>query len=207
MTPTLSASFIKEFPVSTVLGLCILVTSVVSLFKRKYLLMLLLHPVSIIRDNQYYRLLTSDLVHNDFTHLLINEVLLITYCSNLEVYLNRTGKFGSEKFFLIYLTSCITGSLITTIRHSRDFSYSSAGASGSIMGCLFSFSILQPHLTAFFLPGIGPVPNLYFGLICIAGLVIYQLKSKNALLNHEVHFFGAIGGIVSTLLLFPGIIK
>ena len=167
----------------------------------------MLHPESVVQGREYYRLLTSDLVHNDFGHLVLNEIMLFTYCVNLEAFLNDNHTNGSLLFLGIYLVSCLSGAVVTTLFHKWDEGYSSAGASGSIIGCLFSYTILSPNITAFYLPALGGVKNLYFGIICLAVFIIYQKRTKNTMLNHEVHFFGAVGGILTTLILIPHIIK
>jgi membrane associated rhomboid family serine protease len=193
-------------PVTLSLMFLIFVFGCYSFYSNRFFLKMLLHPYSIIKQKEYYRLITSDLVHNDFTHLLLNEVMIFTYCGRLEQFLNKRGNTGSEKFLLIYVVSCLTGAIIVSFRNYKDFGYSSAGASGSVFGCMFSYVILQPTVTAFYLPAVGAVNNLFFGLICILGFVVYQRKSNNTALNHEVHFFSALGGIAITLILFPSLI-
>lgn len=163
---------------------------------------LMLHPYSVVKEKEYYRLITSDFVHHDFMHLCLNELMIFAYCANLEQYLNKTSPIGSWEFLLIYVTSCVAGGIGVTIIHRKSFDYSSAGASGSVIGCLFSYTILQPDIIAFYLPGLGPIKNLYFGLICIVAFIVYQWRTKNDLVNHEVHFFSALGGIFITLFLF-----
>lgn len=199
--------FLSNFPVCLVLGTAILVISLAGFHNRGYVFRLFLHPVSIIRDRQYYRLFTSDLVHHNLFHLILNEAMLFTYGGNLETHLNRKLSFGSIRFSAIYIFSCLFASVFATIRNRRDFGYSSAGASGSIMGCLFGFTILQPGMVAFALPVVGNVTNLYFSLIVIIGVVVYRQRRNNELLNHDLHFFGALGGLVGTLIFCPGIIK
>ena len=184
----------------------IFVTSLFSIYNKTVLTQLFFHPYSVISNHQYYRLISGDFVHNDIIHLFINEIILVTFGSNLESYLNLKMNHGSLAFLTIYLGSCLAGTIPAAIRHFRDFTYSSAGASGTITGCIFSYVMLRPKETAYFLPAIGAVNNLYGGLVFLMGLIIYRWKSDNELINHEVHFYGAIGGIVITLLLIPGII-
>lgn len=206
MSLTLANSSLLQSPVTISLFFSILFSSVYSFFNKAFLFKLLLHPVSVVKKREYYRLVTADFVHNNFAHLAINLLMIVIYCLPLEQYLNSMGRSGSLQFALVYSTSCLSGSIFTTIRHKKDLGFSSAGASGSVMGCLFSYTLLKPNRTAFYLPVLGAVNNLFFGLICIAGIVVYQQRSKNDLIDHEVHFFGSAGGIIITLILFSGII-
>ena len=173
---------------------------------KKFFLQSILHPASVVNERQFYRFFTSDLVHNDWIHLLLNEFMMYICCVNLEIYLSNASGHGHWYFLLIFLASNVSGALYVTVRHSRDFEYAVAGASGSIMGCMFSYMMLQPHIIAFYLPVVGGVENIFAGLIYILLLIRLQFKNKSAY-SHELHFFGALGGILSTLALFPNILR
>lgn len=162
---------------------------------------LLLHPSGIVELKEFYRLFTGDLVHNDLVHLLINQIMLFTFGTRLEEYLLTTTTAGSLKFLAIYSSSCLAGSLFTTARHWKDESYTNAGASGSIIGCLLGYVLLQPDIIAFYVPVFGGVRNIFGGLICIIAYMIYQFRYSEANVNHEVHFFGGLGGITATMII------
>lgn len=161
----------------------------------------ILHPYSIVRQRQYYRVITGDLVSNDPLHLLLNELMLCFFGGKLEQELNRRSHQGSFYFFMVYACSWIFGVGAMTLRYSNDFEFSSAGASGSILGCALSFMILVPNKIAFYLPFFGGVKNQYDALILILVLIVYQKRTNNPMINHELHFFGALGGIAATILL------
>jgi membrane associated rhomboid family serine protease len=207
MYNTLTGLFHDGAPVTFFIMVTIFLFSTVSLYRPSFFMKLLLHPYSIFKEKEYYRIITADLVHNDLTHLALNEFMLYLCCANLEEFLRKRSACGSWQFLLIYLSSYFAGIIVATIRHRNDFSYSSAGASGSIMGCMFSFMLVDPNFIAFYLPVIGGLKNKYDALLYILILMWYQRRSKNELSNHELHFFGAIGGILATLLLFPDMIN
>jgi len=203
MQPGLVPSFVSSFPVTCVLMVLILAVSLSAFIKKRIFPELVLHPYSIYHQKQYYRLFTSDLVHVDLLHLALNEFMLYIFCSDLEETLRRASGNGSLKFLLIYLCSMLAGSVIATLRHKNDFSYSSAGASGSIMGCMFGFILLKPNYIAFYVPVFGGIKNIYGGLVYILVLIVYQRRSKNGMIDHELHFFGAAGGLAAAFALFP----
>ena len=194
-------------PVTTVLMGLMLITSLAGLIQPAFFVKLLLHPFSIWQEQQFYRLVAADWVHNDVVHLLINEFLLYAAGGTLESYLRKAGKAGSWQYVMIYLSSMLCGAIIVTLINRKDFKYSTAGASGSLVGCMLSFMMLQPYESGFYLPVVGAVNNMYSALIVIMGLIVYQARSKNPMINHEIHFFGALGGVAATLFLFPEIIK
>ena len=195
--------FLHDAPVSFVLMMLIFIFSCIAFYSQSFFMKMILHPYSVVKDKEYYRLFTSDFVHNDFMHLLLNEIMLYLICVNLEESLRMQSIYGSWQFLFIYLFSFFSGVFVTTIRHRKQFDYSSAGASGSIMGCMMSFMILKPNYIALYLPVIGGLKNIWTALIFILIMIWYQRKKNNQLMNHELHFFGALGGILATLILFP----
>ncbi|MGY3212451.1 rhomboid family intramembrane serine protease [Mucilaginibacter sp. HD30] len=193
-------------PVSALLLLTIIISTIYGLYHPGYFLKLILHPFGIVKHKEYYRLFTAELIHNDFAHLLMNAWMYYVVCINLEQSLNQQSFYGSGQFFLIYLLSYLTGVIVITLRHRNDFNYSSAGASGSIMGCMMSFMLLKPDKVAFYLPVYGGVKNSMMALLFIVVLTVYQYRTNNPLMNNELHFYSALGGIVGTVALFPGLI-
>jgi membrane associated rhomboid family serine protease len=178
-----------------------------SAFKRRNLyLKWILHPHSIIKRNEYYRLLTSCFVHNDAGHLVINGAMIALICGEFEHFLQTRSAFGMLNFLSIYLISHLIGTIAVILSNYRNYGYSSAGASGSILGCIMGFTILAPDYIAFYLPYFGGVKNQYASLFVIIGLIIYKWRSGNEFLDHQLHFFSALGGVAATLAFFPGII-
>lgn len=193
-------------PVTYSLTFVILIVSSIAMVKPSIFSRLILHPYGIVHHKEYYRLVTSDLVHIDWLHLALNEAALYVCCANLEEVLRSRSAIGSWQFLLIYLCSYFSGVIFSTIRHRNDFGFSSAGASGSIMGCMFSFMMLRPKSIAFYLPLIGGVQCRYEAFFYFLVLVWYKKKNNKGIANHELHLFGAIGGALATVLLFPGIL-
>ena len=188
-------------PMCYTLMALITVISLWAIIDQRLFFHLLLHPNGIAASKEYYRLFTGDLVHNDLIHLLLNQIMLFTFGTRLEAYWLTINKLGSLYFLVVYLCSNLMGSTITTIRHREDVDYTNTGASGSIIGCMFSYVMVQPDVIAFYVPVLGGVKNIFGGLICIVAYMVYQFRFRKDNINHEVHFFGGLGGILSTLVL------
>lgn len=201
MTFSFFQDFYAKSPVTFGLSIFVLLFTGVTLFNKKLLFALMLHPQSVIRQRQYYRIFTADLVNADILHLALNEFMLYVFCSDLEETLRRESSAGSLQFALIYWGSLVFASAIVIVRHRREFSYSTTGTSGSIMGCMFAFMVIAPNFGVYSLPIIGEVKNIYGALIYILMLIIYQRKTGEGKVNHEFHFFGAVAGLVIGLLL------
>jgi len=121
-------------------------------------------------------------------------------CATLESYLYTAFRYGHLLFLTTYWLSHLGGALLITVRHYRDPGFTSAGASGGILGCMFCFMILQPDFVAFYLPLFGPVNNLFACLIFIVMLIRLQFKTQD-LFNHELHFYAAItGGLIGLVM-------
>ena len=135
----MNLSFFQDFyeksPVTFSIAVLVFAFSLASIINKKLLLQLMLHPQSLVRQQQYYRLLLADLVNADLLHLTLNEFMLYIFCSDLEETLRKAGPYGSLYFAMIYWGSLLLASGLVTLRHFRDFSYSTTGTSGSIRNC------------------------------------------------------------------------
>ena len=195
-----------EAPVTYCLMLVIAMVSITAIYKKWIFASLLLHPYSVVHQRQYYRVFTSDFVHNDFVHLIFNEVSLYIFCANLEVTLTKRLGYGGWHLLEIFVISELAGNLIYTVINRDKFEYSSAGCSGSVMGCLFAFMILDPYGTAISFAFIGGVKNIVTGIIYILLLVYYKWKKGNEMINHDIHFYGAMGGLLAVLIVCPSVL-
>jgi len=202
----MNLSFFHDFyaksPVTFFLSIIVFLVSVFSFINKKALLALMLHPLSVVRQGQYYRILTADLVNADMLHLMLNEFMLYVFCSDLEETLRKANPSGSLQFALIYWGSLVTASAIVIMRHYKDFNYSTTGTSGSIMGSMFAFMVIAPNHILYHLPAVGAVKNIYGGLFYIIALIIYQRRNKEERVNHEFHFYGAATGLVIGLIIY-----
>lgn len=193
----------RQSPLSYLIMLTVAGFSLAGLLNKKLFFKLILHPQSLIRDKEYYRVLSADWTNADLQHLLLNELMLYVFCTHLEFTLRKLSPAGSLQFLVIYLAGLLFGSAIIIARYYRNYAYATTGTSGSIMGCMFSFMLLDPGYVTFDLPVIGPVKNLYAGLVYIGVLILYQRRKKEGVVNNEFHFYGGIGGILATLALYP----
>ncbi len=183
---------------NTVLLVIMAITAVVSFkgfndlaFFRKYEF-----HIGSIRAGQQYRMITSAFLHADIGHLAFNMLTLYFFAPVVYSYL------GNFSFVVVYFGSLIAGSLLTLLFHKNDYSYRAIGASGAVIGVLYSAILLQPdmNLYLFFIP--IPIPAYLFGIGYLL-YSIYGMKAKRDNIGHTAHFGGAIGGYVITILKQP----
>jgi len=145
-----------------------------------------------IRAGEQIRMITSGFLHADMGHLFFNMFTLYMFAPVVINY------FGSASFFLIYMASLVFGSLLTLLMHKNEYSYRAIGASGAVMGVLYSAILIDPsmNLYLFFIP--IPIPAYLFGIGYLL-YSIYGMKAKNDNIGHTAHFGGAVGGYLITL--------
>jgi membrane associated rhomboid family serine protease len=152
-----------------------------------------------IRAGDHIRMITSGLLHADMGHLFFNMFTLFMFAPVVINY------FGSASFFLIYMASLTSGSLLTLYMHKNEYNYRAIGASGAVTGVLYSAILIDPSMSLylFFIP--IPIPAYLFGIGYLL-YSIYGMKAKNDNIGHTAHFGGAIGGYLITLIKEPAML-
>ena len=156
--------------------------------------------VGAVRRGEQIRLLSSGFLHADTQHLLFNMLSLYFFADVVIALLNPF------QFVLIYLGSLLLGSLLSLYFHKNEYHYSAVGASGAVMGIIYSAILLQPGMSLymFFIP--IPIPAYIFGIGYLL-YSIYGMKNRIGNIGHDAHFGGAIGGYLITLILSPWLFK
>jgi rhomboid protease GluP len=137
---------------------------------------------SLVKDGQYFRLITSAFLHIGLIHLLFNTYVLYVVGTQIE---NFYGRF---KFLSIYLFSALTGSLMSIIFNNTI----SAGASGAIFGLLGSLLYFGYHF------------RIYLGNALrsqIIPLIVLNLSIGFILVgvDNAAHIGGLIGGTIISI--------
>ena len=149
-----------------------------------------------VRRGEKVRMVSSGVLHVDIQHLLFNMITLFFF-ANVVIY-----RVGNLNFVIIYLGSLIIGNLLSFYFHKNEYHYSAVGASGAVMGILYSAILFDPGMSLymFFIP--VPIPAYIFGIGYLL-YSIYGMKSRTDNIGHDAHFGGAIGGYVITLVIAP----
>ena len=169
-------------------------------FKDPLLFNQLKFNVRVVQLGEYYRLLTAGFIHVDYNHLFFNGFTLFIFGGN------ALYGLGTVNFILLYMVSLLMGNGLAYYYHKSNPYYTAVGASGAIMGIVYSSILMFPEmkLAIIFFP--IPFPAYVFGV----GYLIYTLfgiKSQNDGIGHTAHFGGAIGGIICTLVFDPFVLE
>lgn len=170
------------------------------------------HPYSINHYNQHYRFLSHAFLHGDYLHLAFNMYALwmfgpIVEKQVLPLLLGDLGepnaKLGMAFYILLYTGAIYASSISEYFKNKNNTHYTSLGASGAVNALIFSFITCSPmsQLGFFFIP----MPAFVFGILYL-GISYYLSKRRTGSdsvdrIGHEAHFWGAIFGIVFTLVL------
>lgn len=157
----------------------------------------------ILRGEQI-RMFTSGFLHVDFSHLLFNMLTLFFFA---DVVIGGDGigvgpetGVGVAKFILIYLAGLILGNLLSLYFHKNEYHYSAVGASGAVMGVIYSAILIQPDSIIYFMPA------WLFGLLYLF-YTLYGMRKKVGNIGHDAHFGGAIAGYLTTIAFKPSLIE
>jgi len=163
---------------------------------------LIFDPHIINTKKEYFRFLTSGLLHGSWIHLIINMLVLYSFGQVVEYYFSEL--FGSNAqlyFLLLYVGALITSDIPTFYKHKNDIYYRGLGASGAVSAIVFS-SILFNPLSKIYIWGVIGVPGIILGVVYLIYSAKMSKQSRDNI-NHDAHFYGAVYGLVFTLILEP----
>lgn len=150
--------------------------------------------VGAVKNGEYWRIFTSAFLHVDQTHLIFNMLTLYFFADNV------LKVVGIPNFAMIYIGSLVAGNLLAYNYHKNNLYYSAVGASGAVMGVVYSAILSLPGLLIYGLP------SVIFGLGYLL-YSIYGMKKSVGNIGHSAHIGGAIGGYLLTIILHPSVIE
>ncbi len=160
-------------------------------------------PYAVAHARQYERWLTSGFVHGNWLHFGINMFVLWQFGSVVEdTFISLAGPLsGRIRYVTIYLIILVASSIPTYLKQKENPAYSSVGASGAVSGILFSYVLFYP-LNLLYLYGIIPI----YGIVAAIAYLAYSSwasRRGDDHINHDAHLYGAISGLLLTILFFP----
>ncbi len=131
-------------------------------------------------------------MHADYMHLFFNAFTFYFAAQTAEMI------FG-VLFIPIYLLAIVVSSLPDYFQNKNNAYYGAIGASGGVSAVLFSLLLFSPWgiVRVYFIP----VYFIIFGILYL--MYSYYMSNQNTNVGHRAHLWGAIFGLVITLLLIP----
>lgn len=199
--------YIQHMPVASLIFAITIATSVYVFSNPQMYGNMMLHPYSLQRNkSKWYTVFTSGIIHADWGHLLFNMITFYYFGFALEgFFVQASGDIGHLYFALLYIVSLVLSDIPTIMQQKNNPGYYSLGASGAISAVLFGYILFQPKaMLGIFM--IIPMPAYLFAILYI-GYCVWASKNAKDRINHDAHLFGALAGLVITILLYPWIIR
>ena len=160
----------------------------------------------VVHRKEYYRLVSHAFIHANWTHLLINMMVLYFFGRNVEAYLGHYfATRGTFYYLLLYFGGILASNIWSLIKNQNNYYYNAVGASGAVSAVLFATIFFDPW-GLLYLFAIIPVPGILFGVAYL--IYSYQMsKKQHDNVAHDAHFLGAVFGFVFPVLLRPGLFE
>lgn len=165
---------------------------------------LALIPYRMVRNHEWYRLISHGFIHADTTHLLVNMFTFWSFGTYMENVFQAHG-FGTFSFVILYLGGMIFASLYDLVKRHNDPYYVSIGASGAVSAVLFASILFNPW-GKILLFAVIPIPGILFGVVYLA-YCQYMAKKAGDNINHNAHFYGAVFGLFYPVFLEPSLLQ
>lgn len=176
--------------------------SIAAFYQTNIMDKLILDPYLVQHRKQWYRMLSSGFLHADWIHLLVNMFVLFSFGGVVESYYKYFfGPFGTYHFVFMYVSSIFAANVSSFYKNKDNTRYRSLGASGAVSAIVFASILFQP-LNKIYLYGIIGIPGIVAGVLYLV-YSQYAAKKQNDNINHEAHLYGAIYGVVYTLVFKP----
>ncbi|MFM6975287.1 MAG: rhomboid family intramembrane serine protease [Sphingobacteriaceae bacterium] len=197
--------YIIQTPVASIIFLFTVVTSVYAFYNQEVYGKLMLHPYSVSRGQRLFSLISSGLIHKDWIHLLVNMMSYYFFAFQLESTMASLSSWGHWQFGILYLLCMVLSDIPSVWKHKDHFWYNSLGASGAVSAVVFSYILFYPMTRMMILPIPIPIPAVLYGFLFL-GYCWYASRHANDHINHDAHFYGAISGLILTILYYPDIV-
>jgi len=164
----------------------------------------LLNPYLINKRREYHRFLTSGLIHSNYGHLFLNMLALFFFGRNVEMVFGYIlGPSGKIILIIFFLLGIVVSDIPTYLKYKNLPHYNSLGASGGVSALVFSSIMFFPLQKIYILFIPFGIPGFIIGILYLA-YSYYQSKNMSDGINHDAHFYGAIFGVVFTIIISPG---
>jgi len=156
----------------------------------------------IYHRKEIYRLLTHGFLHANWTHLIVNMIVLFFFGPHVEGYLKQIlpesiPYLGRIVYLLFYFAAIVISSLVSLYKQKDNAWYNAVGASGAVSAVLFFFIFFRPWEMLYFY-GIIPIPGIIMGVLYLI-YSYYMSKKGEDNINHDAHFIGAVFGFIFPL--------
>ena len=164
---------------------------------------LIFNAYQVWHRKEWYRMLTSGIIHSGWGHLFFNMLTLYFFGRVVEQYFSAAfgGVLGAVLYVVLYVSALAISSLGDLVKYRDNWNYNALGASGAVSAVLFASILFAPKMGIYIYLIPIPVPGYIFAPLYL--LYCWYMAKRNMYnIGHTAHFWGAV-----YVMLFPIICK
>ena len=164
---------------------------------------LIFNAYQVWHRKEWYRMLTSGIIHSGWGHLFFNMLTLYFFGRVVEQYFSAAfgGVPGAVLYVVLYVSALAISSLGDLVKYRDNWNYNALGASGAVSAVLFASILFAPKMGIYIYLIPIPVPGYIFAPLYLL-YCWYMAKRNMDNIGHTAHFWGAV-----YVMLFPIICK
>ena len=169
---------------------------------------LIFNAYQVWHRKEWYRMLTSGMIHSGWGHLFFNMLTLYFFGRVVEQYFSAAfgGVPGAVLYVVLYVSALAISSLGDLVKYRDNWNYNALGASGAVSAVLFASILFAPKMGIYIYLIPIPVPGYIFAPLYLL-YCGYMAKRNMDNIGHTAHFWGAVYGILFPIICKPDVLS
>ncbi|MDY5570451.1 MAG: rhomboid family intramembrane serine protease [Candidatus Cryptobacteroides sp.] len=169
---------------------------------------LIFNAYQVWHRKEWYRMLTSGIIHSGWGHLFFNMLTLFFFGRIVEQYFSAAfgGVPGAVLYVVLYVSALAISSLGDLVKYRDNWNYNALGASGAVSAVLFASILFAPKMGIYIYLIPIPVPGYIFAPLYLL-YCWYMAKRNMDNIGHTAHFWGAVYGILFPIICKPDVLS
>ena len=169
---------------------------------------LIFNAYQVWHRKEWYRMLTSGMIHSGWGHLFFNMLTLFFFGRIVEQYFSAAfgGVLGTVLYVVLYVSALAISSLGDLVKYRDNWNYNALGASGAVSAVLFASILFAPKMGIYIYLIPIPVPGYIFAPLYLL-YCWYMAKRNMDNIGHTAHFWGAVYGILFPIICKPDVLS
>ena len=169
---------------------------------------LIFNAYQVWHRKEWYRMLTSGMIHSGWGHLFFNMLTLYFFGRVVEQYFSAAfgGVLGTVLYVVLYVSALAISSLGDLVKYRDNWNYNALGASGAVSAVLFASILFAPKMGIYIYLIPIPVPGYIFAPLYL--LYCWYMAKRNVdNIGHTAHFWGAVYGLLFPIICKPDVLS
>ncbi|MCI6329182.1 MAG: rhomboid family intramembrane serine protease [Bacteroidales bacterium] len=169
---------------------------------------LIFNAYQVWHRTEWYRMLTSGMIHSGWGHLFFNMLTLYFFGRVVEQYFSAAfgGVLGTVLYVVLYVSALAISSLGDLVKYRDNWNYNALGASGAVSAVLFASILFAPKMGIYIYLIPIPVPGYIFAPLYLL-YCWYMAKRNMDNIGHTAHFWGAVYGLLFPIICKPDVLS